>query len=46
MIPNIKEAKKFDSWLRKRVKNIHSHNNEKMLKAYERVEALKYNPVN
>lgn len=46
MIPNIKEAKKFDYWLRNKIKNIHSNDNERMLMAYERVEALKYNPVN
>lgn len=44
MIPNIKEAKKFDSWLRK-IKNVHYANNEKLLEAYSRIEALKHNPV-
>lgn len=42
MIPNYREAKKFDTWMRK-LKNIHYSNHEKMMEAYERIEALKIN---
>jgi len=45
MIPDIKEAKKFDEWMRK-IKNIHYGNNDKMLVAYQRVQPLKMSVLN
>jgi hypothetical protein len=44
MSTNIKKVKKFDKWLRK-IGNIYYPDNEKMLEAYSRIEALKHNPA-
>lgn len=40
MITDIKEAKRFDNWMKK-IKNIYYPDNEKMLRAYERIQPLK-----
>lgn len=46
MIPNLKEANKFNKWMINRVKSLHYANNESMTNAFTKIEALKYNPIN
>lgn len=34
----MEEIKRFDKWMRKIVKSIHYHDNEKMCNAYKRIK--------
>lgn len=41
---NMKPVLKFDSWMRK-IKNVHYSDNDKMLKAYQKIEEPKMNLI-
>lgn len=46
MIRNLKEAERFDLWLRDKVQSVHYSNNKSMTNAFTKIEALKFNPLN
>jgi hypothetical protein len=46
MILNLKEAAKFNKWMRDTVKSLHYADRKKMMSACKKIEALKYNPIN
>jgi hypothetical protein len=39
MEEKLKQIKKFDKWMRKTVQSIHYSNNEKMSKAYKKINS-------